>query len=103
MTAAHLLSNITVAILLQAIAGAAFAVWRRRATSGVSAAVGEEQAVATAGFPSGAWLGSRDFRVARRAFEDAAQTQCSFHLQLVDGAPLKPFKPFKPGQYVTVS
>jgi ferredoxin-NADP reductase len=38
--------------------------------------------------------------VVRREFEDAAQTQCSFHLQPVDGAPLVPFQP---GQYLTFS
>jgi ferredoxin-NADP reductase len=35
-----------------------------------------------------------------RVFEDAAQTQCSFHLQPVDGAVLAPFQP---GQYLTFS
>ncbi|ALT79654.1 FAD/NAD(P)-binding oxidoreductase [Paucibacter sp. KCTC 42545] len=45
-----------------------------------------------------AWPGWRDFRVLRRHFEDAAQTQCSFHLQPLDGAPLPTFKP---GQYLT--
>ena len=33
-----------------------------------------------------------------REFEDAAQTQCSFYLEPVDGAPLPPFKP---GQFLT--
>ena len=49
---------------------------------------------------SGAWPGWRDFRVVRREFEDAAKTQCSFHLEPVDSAPLTPFKP---GQYLTFS
>jgi ferredoxin-NADP reductase len=49
---------------------------------------------------TGAWSGWRDFRVVRREFEDAAQTQCSFHLQPVDGSPLAPFQP---GQYLTFS
>jgi ferredoxin-NADP reductase len=35
-----------------------------------------------------------------REFEDASQTQCSFHQQPVDGAPLEPFRP---GQYLTFS
>ena len=100
MTAAQLFSYITVALLLQVIAGAAFAVWRRRSTAVASAPVEVEEGVATAGRLPGAWSGWRDFRVVRRAFEDAAQTQCSFHLQPVDGAPLQPFQP---GQYLTFS
>ena len=100
MTAAQLLSYITVALLLQVVAGAAFAVWRRPSTAGVSAPVEVEAGVATAGLRSAAWSGWRDFRVVRREFEDAAQTQCSFHLQPVDGGPLKPFQP---GQYLTFS
>ncbi len=36
----------------------------------------------------------------RRVFEDAAKTQCSFHLAPVDGVLLTPFKP---GQYLTFS
>ena len=47
-----------------------------------------------------AWEGSRDFRVTGRAFEDPAQSQCSFTLVPVDGAPLPPFKP---GQFLTFS
>lgn len=45
-----------------------------------------------------AWVGWRDFRVAQRGFEDAAQSQCSFYLQPVDGRPLPAFKP---GQFLT--
>jgi len=45
-----------------------------------------------------AWPGWREFRVARREFEDAACTQCSFHLEPVDGVPLPAFKP---GQFLT--
>ena len=47
---------------------------------------------------SGAWVGWREFRVARRVFEDLGQTQCSFYLEPVDRLPLAPFKP---GQYLT--
>jgi len=100
VTAAQLLSYITVALLLQVVAGAAFAVWRRPSTAGASTPVEVEEGVATAGRLSGAWPGWRDFQVVRREFEDAAQTQCSFHLQPVDGGPLKPFQP---GQYLTFS
>jgi ferredoxin-NADP reductase len=100
VTAAQLLSYISVALLLQVVAGAAFAVWRRPTTAGAPASVEVEQGIASADTPSGAWSGWRDFRVVRREFEDVAQTQCSFHLQPVDGAPLKPFQP---GQYLTFS
>jgi hypothetical protein len=50
-----------------------------------------------------AGAGWRDLRVLRREFEDAAQTQCSFHLQPVDGAPLAPLAPFQPGRHFTFS
>ena len=98
MTALQLLSFITVALLLQMIAGVAFTVWRRRAAAGTLAPNAMAEVVASAALPAGAWSGWRDFRVVRRAFEDAAHTQCSFHLQPVDGAPLQPFQP---GQYLT--
>jgi ferredoxin-NADP reductase len=100
MTAAQLLADIAVALLLQVIAGVAFAVWRRPSTTGAPASAGVEELVAAPGSPPGAWSGWREFRVVRREFEDAAQTQCSFHLQPVDGAPLTPFQP---GQYLTFS
>lgn len=48
---------------------------------------------------TGAWSGWRKFRVARRNFEDASCTQCSFHLMPIDGEALPPFKP---GQFLTV-
>ena len=100
MTAAQLFSYITVALLLQVVAGAAFTVWRRRSTAVAAAPVEVDEGVVTAGCLPVAWAGWREFRVVRRAFEDAAQTQCSFHLQPVDGAPLRPFQP---GQYLTFS
>jgi len=49
---------------------------------------------------SAAWPGWREFRVVAREFEDASRTQCSFHLEPVDGAQLPPFLP---GQYLTFS
>ncbi len=96
MTAAELLGYLGVALLVQVAAGAGLAVWRGRATRAAApaSAVTEEPAAAA----TGAWSGWRDFRVVRREFEDAAQTQCSFHLQPVDGVPLAPFRP---GQYLT--
>ena len=45
-----------------------------------------------------AWAGWREFRVARRVYDDAQQSQCSFYLEPVDGIPLPAFKP---GQFLT--
>jgi ferredoxin-NADP reductase len=92
-----LLAYIGTAMMLQLFAAIGLAVWRHRTVTGVPL-VPDVQSVATGS--TGAWSGWRDFRVVRRGFEDAAQTQCSFHLQPVDGAPLKPFQP---GQYLTFS
>jgi ferredoxin-NADP reductase len=100
MTAAQLFAYISVALLLQVVAGMAFAVWRRPAAAVALMPAGVEEGLAGAGSFSGAWSGWREFRVVRREFEDAAQTQCSFHLRPVDGAPLTPFQP---GQYLTFS
>jgi ferredoxin-NADP reductase len=97
VTAAHLLAYITAALLLQLLAGVAFALWRRPSTADAPQLAGVGDGVAAA---TGAWSGWRDFRVVSREFEDAAQTQCSFHLQPVDGAALTPFQP---GQYLTFS
>jgi ferredoxin-NADP reductase len=97
MTAAQLLAYISVALLLQLVAGVAFTMWRRAATAGATPPASVDDVVTPA---TGAWSGWRDFRVVGREFEDAAQTQCSFHLQPVDGAPLTPFQP---GQYLTFS
>lgn len=48
----------------------------------------------------GAWEGLRAFRVQHRQYEDAHQSQCSFHLAPVDPAELPPYLP---GQYLTLS
>ena len=92
MTAAQLLVYILVALLLQVGAGVVLTV-RRRAAALAAAPVSastpaSEEAVHV---DKGAWSGWRDFRVVRREFEDVAQSQCSFYLQAVDGAPLAPF------------
>jgi ferredoxin-NADP reductase len=95
MTASELLAFISAALLLQLAAGIGWTIWRHR-----SADAGAPP-VAPSGKPAkaeAAWAGWREFRVAQRAFEDAAQSQCSFHLQPVDGQPLPPFKP---GQFLT--
>ncbi len=103
MTALQLLADTTVALLLQLVAGAAFMMWRRPAATGAPGATGaDDVAIAATAVTAdkGAWSGWRDFRVVRREYEDAARSQCSFHLQAVDGVPLLPFQP---GQYLTFS
>ena len=95
MTATQLLAYICAALLLQLVVGIGVVVWRRRGDAASSPLAAAGVAPATS---SGAWAGWREFRVARRAFEDEARTQCSFHLEPVDGAPLPPFKP---GQFLT--
>jgi ferredoxin-NADP reductase len=97
VTAAQLLAYIATALLLQLLAGVAFALWRRPSTARATQPSGVADGVAAV---TGAWSGWRDFRVVSREFEDAAQTQCSFYLQPVDGVPLTPFQP---GQYLTFS
>ena len=95
MTAPLLLAYICAALLFQVAVGIGVAVWRRRddvATDPTDAAGGAPQVA------SAAWHGWREFRVARREFEDAARTQCSFYLEPVDGIPLAPFLP---GQFLT--
>jgi uncharacterized protein len=95
MTAAELLGWIAGALTLQLLAGIGVSVRRRRiALAAVPATVASASAVRA----DAAWTGWREFRVIRREFEDAAQSQCSFYLQAVDGQALPPFKP---GQYLT--
>ncbi len=95
MTAPELLGLIAAALLLQLMVGIGVSMLRRRT------APMTKSAATTAG-PSArsnsAWNGWRDFRVSQRAFEDAAQSQCSFYLQPVDGEPLPAFNP---GQFLT--
>lgn len=95
MTTLQLLTYISAALLTQMGMGIAVVAWRRRRASSQPSVpaidVPHKQA-------SGAWPGWREFRVTRRLFEDAAQSQCSFHLAPVDGAPLPPFLP---GQFLT--
>jgi ferredoxin-NADP reductase len=77
--------------------GISVVAWRRRGTSGPAA---RPPIDASTRPPSGAWSGWRAFRVTRRLFEDAAQSQCSFYLAPADGTPLPPFLP---GQFLTFS
>ena len=97
MTALQLLSYICAALLLQAAAAAGLIFWRRGALPAATRPVDDAKTTAAS---AGAWSGWRDFRVARRQFEDAANSQCSFYLQPVDG---KPLQTFRPGQYLTFS
>ncbi len=81
-------------MLLQLVVGIVWTVWRRRS----AAAQVPLTPIAKPARADAAWAGWREFRVAQRAFEDAAQSQCSFTLQPVDGLPLPAFKP---GQFLT--
>ncbi|MBP6632151.1 MAG: 2Fe-2S iron-sulfur cluster binding domain-containing protein [Kofleriaceae bacterium] len=91
MSASLLLAYIGAAIVVQLVVITAVTVWRRRRLAPVRSPL-------VAPTPSGAWAGWREFRVARRAYEDQAHTVCSFHLEPVDGTPLPPFAP---GQFLT--
>lgn len=93
MTAATLLSYISAGLSVQLVAAVGVAFWRhgrRRRAASIP--------IATTRASRAAWDGWRDFRVARRVFEDAAQTQCSFYLEPLDGRALPSFEP---GQYLT--
>jgi len=95
MSASLLLAYVSAALVLQVGVAMAVAFWRR------SRAATPQAAVPRLALPGpGAWDGWREFRVARREYEDRAQTLCSFHLEPVDGAPLPPFVP---GQFLTLA
>jgi len=95
MSASLLLAYVSAALALQIGVAIAVAFWRRRR------AATSEAAVPRLALPThGAWDGWREFRVARREYEDRAQTLCSFHLEPVDGAPLPRFVP---GQFLTLA
>jgi len=89
MNAIGLLGWIVAALLLQLAVGIGVVVRRRHAAAPATPA----RAAATKSRPELAWEGWREFRVARRSFEDAARTQCSFYLEPVDGRPLPAFRP----------
>jgi ferredoxin-NADP reductase len=92
-----LLLYIAMALVAQLLMGAAIGL-RKRRTSVHSPAL--RPALGQPGIAPGAWRGLRTFRVARRVYEDAAQTQCSFYLEPVDGLALPDYKP---GQFLTFS
>lgn len=95
MTTSLLAACITVGLLLQGGVFAGIWFWRRRSRTSTGADL-----PARTSDPELAWVGWRDFTVARRAYEDPAHTSCSFYLVPVDG---KPLPPFKPGQFLTFS
>ena len=99
MTAPQLLALIVAALLLQFGAGIGWTLWRGRIGSGrVPAAAPGTLPDERGTRAEAAWQGLRAFRVTRRDDEDAAHSQCSFHLQPVDGLPLPAFRP---GQFLT--
>ena len=96
MTASLLLFYIVAAMLLQGLLVAGMVIWRRHvALPSLAAPQTSDQPVAARAL---AWVGTRNFRVVRRAFEDPASSQCSFELAPCDGAALPPFQP---GQFLT--
>ena len=98
MTAPQLLALIVAAMLLQLGAGIGWTLWRGRIGS-VTGRAGPSVALPERGSRADvAWQGLRAFRVTKREDEDAAHSQCSFHLQPVDGLPLPAFRP---GQFLT--
>jgi ferredoxin-NADP reductase len=99
LTAPLLLAYIFAALLLQLAVGIGVAVWRRRSAAAAAPAAATDAAEAPH-VSSAAWPGWRELRIARREFEDAAHTQCSFYLEPIDGRPLPEFRP---GQFLTFS
>jgi ferredoxin-NADP reductase len=97
LTAPLLLAYIFAALLLQLAVGIGVAVWRRRSAAAAAPAATDAELPRVS---SAAWPGWRELRIARREFEDAAHTQCSFYLEPVDGRPLPEFRP---GQFLTFS
>ena len=89
MTASLLLAYICAALLLQVAAGIGLAAWHWRRDLSHEGGATED---ATQPTIAGAWQGWRDFRVARRDYEDGGQAQCSFYLEPADGLPLLPFR-----------
>lgn len=97
MTALTLLGYISAALLLQLAVAVVITIrnYRRDAVHSALPSPGDNVVTRTS-----AWQGLREFRVARREFEDGAQTVCSFYLEPLDGLPLPDFQA---GQFLTVS
>lgn len=96
VTAAQLLALISAALLFQLAVGIGVLTRRRL----LAARTAPAEVAAPRSKPDLAWEGWREFNIVRRHIEDTAHTQCSFHLQPVDGRPLPAFKP---GQFLTFS
>lgn len=92
VSAGTLLLWIVAVAFAQLVVAIAVALWRRHRRRTISPAVA---AAAQAPSQQGQW---RLFRVVKRAYEDAAQSQCSFYLEPVDQTVLPSFKP---GQFLT--
>jgi ferredoxin-NADP reductase len=97
VTASTLLLYISLFLGSQILLGFAFSLLRKRGSVPTTVLVDVAEQPQR---QSAAWSGLRAFRVARRVFEDAAQTQCSFYLEPVDGLALPDYKP---GQFLTFS
>ncbi len=95
LTTAQLLAWILGALLLQTGVGIGVTIWRRPVPDTEALPPETPQARGT---PAAAWPQTRAFRVSARVDEDAAQSQCSFYLQPLDGQPLPDFRP---GQFLT--
>jgi ferredoxin-NADP reductase len=98
MTAPQLLALIVAAMLLQLGAGIGWTLWRRRSGTVTVPATPSGALPERGARTEAAWQGLRAFRVTKREDEDTARSQCSFHLQPVDAAPLPAFRP---GQFLT--
>lgn len=104
MTSLTLLLWIALGISLQVIAFLGIAFWRHwqnylALRSGTVLSVAASSSAEIAGKrPASAWQGFRNFRVERRAIEDAGATICSFYLVPEDGQPLPSYLP---GQFLT--
>jgi len=97
MTALELLGYISAALLLQLTVAIALGVRRYRRAQDHPLPLTHDDSPAR---QNSAWQGLRNFRVARREFEDAAETVCSFYLEPQDSLPLPAFLA---GQFLTVS
>lgn len=105
MTSLSLLLWIALGIAVQVVAYLGIAFWQhwqnylalRSAGDGGPVTV-PTSADAAGKRPAAAWQGFRNFRVDRRAFEDAGAAICSFYLVPEDGQPLPAYLP---GQFLT--
>jgi uncharacterized protein len=95
MTGGALLFYISAAILFQMAVGILVVIYQHRRDDRIAST--EQVEIFPKQSPA-AWPGWREFRVARREYEDNDQRQCSFYLEPLDGMSLPTFKP---GQFLT--